>query len=739
MSTVSLGADKHTFIDIFQSTFSNNGESVALQKIVIPIIQRDYAQGRDEKENDGPVFRVRTRFLDALKNAVTSTPITLDFIYGDIDADGTLTPLDGQQRLTTLFLLHWYAAKKEHIPEAEYAFLKNFSYETRYSARDFCHDLFSFDPVFPTCESASLRDQITDQSWFPLDWEKDPTICSMLVMLNAIDEKFCNVTGIWPSLKNGAISFYFLPIRDMGLTDELYIKMNSRGKPLTRFEHFKAEFEHEMKKIDVDLSNRIVRKIDGPWTDLLWKYCDASHIVDDAFLRYYKFICDVICYQSGETVQGKSTDEFDLLKMYFSKDNTKAKENILTMEQFFDCWCSLTESPKAFLERFISHKHEKGKIKIENREEIDIFNSCLCTYADVFGNGNRVFTLGRHVLLFAIVTYLRSRTAVSEQDFAVRLRMVNNLIQNSSDEISDSVNRIGGNRMPSILKQTESIILSGRILNNIGINFNVNQLDEENAKSEWRNAHPVLEDWETLFKLEDHPLLSGQISIIGLSHLNFSDRFEHLFQCNKRLVTLSLLTVGDYSQSIGHGKYQLGASLDSSWIRLFHKSGRAGFEKTSKIVLDFLQAHEEITDAVLQTEIDHFTAKCETEKLFDWRYYFMKYSSFLPNRYGVYLWNDKNKPYEMLVIWASSLISVNAYQPFLKEMDKNHISKDDFGWQLNYTDKRVIASNDAYIVQNIDDHTELQRITIEQNEQGIDTEDRILKARKLAKELSSFS
>ncbi len=63
------------------------------------------------KKKDGPVFRVRNRFLDALKNAITSTPITLDFVYGDIDAEGTLTPLDGQQRLTTLFLLHWYAAK----------------------------------------------------------------------------------------------------------------------------------------------------------------------------------------------------------------------------------------------------------------------------------------------------------------------------------------------------------------------------------------------------------------------------------------------------------------------------------------------------------------------------------------------------------------------------------------------------------------------------------------------------
>ena len=40
MNTNSLGTDKHTFMDIFQATFDNDGESVVLQKIVIPIIQR---------------------------------------------------------------------------------------------------------------------------------------------------------------------------------------------------------------------------------------------------------------------------------------------------------------------------------------------------------------------------------------------------------------------------------------------------------------------------------------------------------------------------------------------------------------------------------------------------------------------------------------------------------------------------------------------------------------------------
>ena len=312
-----MSTSLHSFIDIFDTVFNEGSSSVQLRKISIPIIQRDYAQGRIDPD----VERVRDRFLESLYNAVTDKPITLDFIYGDIDENGIMTPLDGQQRLTTLFLLHWYAAKKEGIPEEKYQFLKNFSYETRYSARYFCKELIDFNPTL----TSGLSEEIIDQAWFPLDWKKDPTINSMLVMLNAIDKKFGKVAGLWEKLVNHSITFYFLPIKDMGLTDELYIKMNSRGKPLTMFEHFKAELEREIRNYDEHAADRVISKIDCTWTDLLWRYRNGDsetaedNIIDDEFLHYFRFVCDVICYKEGESPQGNSNDEFSLLQKYFTK------------------------------------------------------------------------------------------------------------------------------------------------------------------------------------------------------------------------------------------------------------------------------------------------------------------------------------------------------------------------------------------------------------------------------------
>ena len=82
----------HSFIDIFDSEFETDGTPVKIKKIVIPIIQRDYAQGRENPD----VNRMRTRFLSSLYDAITGHPITLDFVYGDVDENGKLTPLDGQ-------------------------------------------------------------------------------------------------------------------------------------------------------------------------------------------------------------------------------------------------------------------------------------------------------------------------------------------------------------------------------------------------------------------------------------------------------------------------------------------------------------------------------------------------------------------------------------------------------------------------------------------------------------------
>lgn len=722
-----MNSTLHSFKDIFETAFTDGQETVRLQKIIIPIIQRDYAQGRRDPE----IERVRSRFLDSLYVALEK-PITLDFVYGDIDENGVMTPLDGQQRLTTLFLLHWYAAKKANIAGEESAFLSNFGYETRYSARYFCKELTGFTPSF----EAPLSEEIIDQAWFPLDWQKDPTISSMLVMLDAIDEKFKGVDGLWDKLKNGAITFYFLPIKDMGLTDELYIKMNSRGKPLTRFEHFKAELERCIYSVDDETAKRIMRKIDRDWTDMLWQYRDSGNdsaedmVTDDEFLKYFRFICDVICYQGGESPQGKSSDEFDMLAEYFTGKNDVVRHNIELLESYFDCWCHIDGfgSPTEFLQSCMSHTHEDGKIVVDSRNKIDIFEDCLHSYADKSGR-LRQFPLNRIVLLYAVTCFLRNRDKVTYSEFIVRLRSVNNLIQNSEDEVSDRIDR---NRLPAILQQTDAIMLTGEVNDCIDNNFNVNQIAEEKEKKAFLEQQP--EQALLVYVLEDHPNLKGQIGIVGIDHVDFAARFASLFSCKWDLIDCALMSIGDYGQQERNKwRWQYASkSMQIAWDELFHRSGNSGFEKTKDILIQLLSRAESFTNEGLMEIRDEFISSCESSGLYPWRYYYVKYDVFRPGSYGKYSNNDVSaKPYMFSVMQTKSQWSSNTYMPYLKEADDEHLSKDSMGQRLVYGDRHVVCSNAAYLLRDNETEAIIRSFPISQNEEGIDTEDRIILLKEL--------
>lgn len=715
-----MGTTLHTFIDIFDYKYQIEDEEIQLSNIIIPIIQRDYAQGRISDD----VNRKRERFLEALKEAVITKPITLDFVYGDISKEGVMTPLDGQQRLTTLYLLHWYAAKRNKIDSTEYSFLKKFSYETRYSARDFCHFLIDFEPSF----DISVSEEIIEQNWFPLDWKKDPTISSMLVMLDAINEKFSDVTDLWNKIKNNSITFYFLPIKDMGLTDELYIKMNSRGKPLTDFEHFKAEFEREVKKLDEDFAKTLINKIDIAWTDMLWTYRGNDNVIDDEFLRYFNYICDIICYKNGGTPLGKSSNEFDLLKEYFTGEKDKVTENFKILELYFDCWCDMPKNQtiQEFFNSFISKEHIENKVMLDSRNETDLFEACLRTFGM-----KKQFTLAKVVLLYAVITYLLNRDKISNEQFVRRFRIVNNLVRNSDDELHNDENRDGGNRIPAILKQTDNIIINGIIDTSIGASFNLNQLNEETEKLAWVDNNK--DKAETLFRLEDHSLLFGQIGLLGLDHIDLAENFEKLFTCDWDKVDCALLATFDYrQQNRNKWRYQLGSSKNNlAWEALFHKSMSKGYENTQKALIDLLTNISEINDENLKKISDMYVAECEKNKLFDWRYYYIKYESFRPGRYGkYYIKQYKDEPdviknYEMVVMWTNEAVSSLAWQPFLKEIDSTLLSKDDWGMKLVSNDKYVVCDEDAYRIKKNENDELVKEFLVPQNENGIDLVNRI--------------
>ena len=270
--------------------------------IVIPIIQRDYAQGRSNDD----VRQIREPFLKKLFEVLDSKEgkQELDFIYGSLEKPKDISlknvnyenfvPLDGQQRLTTLFLLHWFLSiwNDASFRLMRMHFIGRFSYMTRLSSTEFCERILEYVHPKDIVDSinqggkAPISKTLKNEGWFHDQWKNDPTVSGMLTMLDTISYLFNNISRginrevkakaffkrlICKDVEDVAITFNLLYLNkgDFHLSDELYIKMNSRGKPLSDFETFKARFESFMTK-STSVNSDFAGNIDGKWADVFW-------------------------------------------------------------------------------------------------------------------------------------------------------------------------------------------------------------------------------------------------------------------------------------------------------------------------------------------------------------------------------------------------------------------------------------------------------------------------------------
>ncbi|MGQ4708632.1 DUF262 domain-containing protein [Capnocytophaga gingivalis] len=689
--------EKYTFTDVCQQD---------LDGIEIPIIQRDYAQGREKEE------KKRDRFLKALLKAVNSEKgITLDFVYGSV-IDKKLVPLDGQQRLTTLFLLHWYAAKRENIPAGQWEVLKKFSYATRPSARRFCEQLLVFVPDFDT--EKSLSEQICNEAWFPMAWNDDPTVEGMLRMLDAIHHTFAGTTHLWKALtEDRKITFYFKKLEDMDITDDIYIKMNSRGKPLTDFEHFKAEFTEAIR--ETIGNDTISHKIDVAWTNMLWPYRSSNNIIDEQFLNYFHFLTDIIRIKSDDDM-GSKKDYFDMIPFYKGNNN-----NVTFLEKAFDLWEGVNIDE--FFNTYLSGEdYETGKVKVYDRQT-NLFKDCCENYTGVGVRGS--FGFNKMLMLYAFIVWKTKATNITDSDFVRRIRIIRNLVWNSTDEIRLE-------RMKNLLKEVEEIVINASLTEESN-GFNIRQKQEEIEKIAWCDQNPKL--IEKLFELEDHWTLFGCIAAVGLSNPQNFDSFRTLFDNDLLLVSKTLLSYGDYSQTYTDKRYRFIANHNyRTWQEMLHPSKqRKEFEKTKDTIALLLGSLKSLTAADLEKQIQTYLKDANTLK--DWRYYSIKYSSILSYaQNGMYYQEEEwQQHYNIEVLrknsfrgfhWDAILIAI------YEETENGELTPDNWGGTFTLKNGMTLENiNETLIFRDNDEivHTE----KIPQTSEGIDLIDRVEKALEL--------
>lgn len=622
-----------SFVTSYNGLFAQRSITApAVTHIEIPLIQRDYAQGREGIA----VGRIRDNFLDVLHQAVTlDKSVSLDFVYGDV-VEGVLRPLDGQQRLTTLFLLHWYlAVRADRLQQTQ--LWKQFSYATRPSARLFCERLVECQLPHEIDEPSAW---IEDQLWYLFTWRHDPTIQSMLVMLDAMHERFRvdDCAAAWDRLvdpEQPAISFHLLPIQQMGLSEDLYIKMNSRGKPLTPFENFKAIFEQTLEASCPERVKEFAMKIDQQWSDVLWPYHGGDFIVDDEFLRYLEFVTELCEWREGRLETGSLDTRAERV---FGSDNPRAAEHLDFLFQAFDTWVDkdiaaafsdllLAESPSldsSVTNQVVLFGPQAGV-------DINLFADCCRSYGSIRGR-NRVFGLPQTLLLYALLLHRIHET----DEFPRRLRIVRNLVEASGNELRLE-------KMPALLEDVQRIVVDGTLE---GIPaFNQAQTSDERLKAALIAMHPELK--RALFQLEDQSLLRGSVAAFELEPATIADRadaFHQLFSDSSHwpALTGALLAVGDYSRQRKNSRFfQFGSGSNAvPWRELLTGVARSNLTRTRDVlmqVLDEVARSEGTLSDCLEAIQARFLQVREEAEEFDWRYYFVKYPAMRSGKSGIYV------------------------------------------------------------------------------------------------------
>lgn len=602
---------RYSFFQLFTKGIA---ERPGNYKLVIPIIQRDYAQGR----NNDKANEVRHDFLNQLLDYMTAEcgSHDLDFVYGttssatDSSKKKEFIPLDGQQRLTTLFLIHLYLAIRTKETNESKLFFKTmqvkngklieslFSYRTRTSAVEFCNGLiddsydyaevFKLDPeTNKRTYKHNLSDYIRNSNWFYPDWVQDPTVSGMLTMLDAVDKRFDEQDHLFilqrlMSDTDPSVTFIFMNLEDYKLTDDLYIKMNSRGKPLTPFENFKAKYEQYINRLEKENLSKAIRdlhddivsrnnpviktvkdnfafNIDSKWANLFWEYSKKEiktrenitkekndenrggfldRLLSETLdLKISRFITMVLVNQfamdHNTGREGIPRELVDMKLLSFaalSKIDALSPEGVVLMTRMFELYS----------DRHLCIMPEWSRVYFD---ESEVFNSMI---------SGKEFTFTKRFLLYA---YLMFRLEFGDDEpeylvewmrFLYNMTLDDNSIQditrityrNAVLSVNNLLELLGKHKTPSIVSllsseeaptevdffpdyQYKEEVLKSRLFSK----------DSENALHSQDSpdiGQPLenMKSWgEIILKLESHPYFTGQIGFI-LKMAEISDYFN---------------------------------------------------------------------------------------------------------------------------------------------------------------------------------------------------------------------
>lgn len=239
----------------------------SLNNLIVPEIQREYVWGNNTEVLESFLKELEKKAApcETCHYAHTDKNVNVGFLYSykpsylSYERERVLDEflIDGQQRITTLFLLLLYRATIENrlndftsicrADEGEIGM--GFNYKVRNLTKQFIIQLV--EHAKEGVDAFDFVDNLDNSPyWFLGDYKNDPTVISMIGALKSIKKVFGNKENQYFDFLLTNIRFWHFKTEATSQGEELYITMNSRGEQLADNEMQKSRVLPTDKLLD---------------------------------------------------------------------------------------------------------------------------------------------------------------------------------------------------------------------------------------------------------------------------------------------------------------------------------------------------------------------------------------------------------------------------------------------------------------------------------------------------------
>ena len=356
--------------------------------IVIPDMQREYCWPSVVSSINNK--NLVQNFVSDLLNSDKNQTVQLGLLYAYESPKNDLQLCDGQQRITTIYLLLGYLCNRVQKPETKEAIKQFLVCETvynrnrlKYAIREttlhFLNDLV--ENYYLTNEGSNEENTakfIKEQDWYFNEYDLDPSIQNMLLALQDFETFKEHLDDDFAYFLLNKIEFLFFDMVNRSYGEEQFVVLNTTGEPLTKTENLKPQFLGDLNQDDVIFENNTKTELGyyadlwEEWETFFWRHKNKAHKTADKgfneFLRWIYILEKVTIKDTVESDKQKyskaqkaiAQETFNIFNLNEEHNKTKTLDII---NEYFKT-IRLLSKDKKLLNRFLFQEKSLTQIAL---------------------------------------------------------------------------------------------------------------------------------------------------------------------------------------------------------------------------------------------------------------------------------------------------------------------------------------------------------------------------------------